>query len=60
MMHKDRVIAIGQADTSFNSWITFEDNGRTEIETKKWNEENAKLQNQRQSTENNKPWWKFW
>jgi len=31
MTHKDRVIEIGQADTSFNSWITYKDNG-TEAE----------------------------
>ncbi len=44
MMHKDRIVAIGQAETSFDSWITFKDNGTNEIETKKWQEANAKLQ----------------
>jgi hypothetical protein len=59
MMHKDRVVAIGQADTSFDSWVTYEDNGTSEIETQKWNEANAKLQS-REQKDKEKPWWKFW
>lgn len=54
MMHKDRVVAIGQADTSFDSWVTFDDNGTTEIETKKWEDANAKLQNERQKANEKK------
>lgn len=27
IMHKDRVVEIGQADTAFNIWPTFDDNG---------------------------------
>ncbi len=60
MMHKDRVIAIGQADTAFDSWVTLEDNGTTELDAKKRIEENSKLQEERQASENKKPWWKFW
>lgn len=48
MMHKDRVVAIGQAETSFDSWVTFDDNGTSEIETQRWNEANAKLQSKGQ------------
>ena len=43
MMHKDSVVVIGQADTSFDSWVTFNDNGTTDRETEKWNAENARL-----------------
>ncbi len=60
MMHKNRVVAIGQADTSFDDWVTFDDNGTTEIETQKWNEANAKIQLERQGNNAEKPWWKFW
>lgn len=60
MMHKDRVIDIGDADIAFASWITFEDNGTIEDETKKWEEANSKLQMERQVNEVKKPWWKFW
>lgn len=59
MMHKDRVVAIGQAETSFDSWVTFEDNGTSEIETQRWNEANTKLQPEGQKNKE-KPWWKFW
>lgn len=60
MMHKDRVIAIGQADTAFNSWVPFEDSRINESETKKWDEANSKLQLEKRASENKKPWWKFW
>jgi hypothetical protein len=60
MTHKDRVVAIGQADTSFDSWVAFDDNGTTEIETEKWREANAKLQKERQKVYEKKSWWKFW
>lgn len=52
MMHKDRVVAIGQADTAFDSWITFDDNGTAAIEIKKL--EAAK------QVKNKKSWWQFW
>lgn len=59
MMHKDRIVEIGQADTSFNSWITFKDNG-TEIEEEiKWNTENATIVQQNKNVLK-KSWWKFW
>jgi len=35
MMHKDRVVKIGQADTSFNYWIAYEDNGTAKEEQRK-------------------------
>ena len=60
MMHKDRVVAIGQADTSFNSWVTFDDNGTAKSETLKWNETNIKLETERQKANEKKPWWKLW
>lgn len=60
MMHKDRVVAVGLAETSFDSWVTFADNGTTEIETKRWNEANAKIQNERMGEKKEKKWWKFW
>ncbi|MDX1907907.1 MAG: hypothetical protein SF053_12810 [Bacteroidia bacterium] len=58
MMHKDRVVAVGQATTAFDCWVTFDDNGTTEVETKKWHEANEKLRLERQKTQ--KKWWKFW
>ena len=60
MMHKNRIVAIGQADTAFDDWVTFSDNGTTELETLKWEEANSKLQTERQAIENKKAWWKFW
>ena len=60
MMHKDRVLEIGQADTAFDAWITFDDNGTTEEETKKWHEDNAKIKAAKQISEKKKPWWRFW
>jgi hypothetical protein len=59
MMHKDRVVEIGQANTSFNSWIAYKDNG-TEIEEEaKWNIANASIAVPNKN-EIKKPWWKFW
>jgi hypothetical protein len=59
MMHKDRVVAIGLAETSFDNWVTFDDNGTSEIEKQNWHEANAKLQSEGpKKTE--KQWWKFW
>lgn len=59
MTHKDRVIEIGQADTSFNSWITYKDNGTEAEQDAKWNEENRAVIEQYKN-ETKKPWWKFW
>ncbi|MGC4103794.1 DUF6985 domain-containing protein [Ferruginibacter sp.] len=58
MTHKDRIISIGQADVAFDDWITYEDNGSSEAEEKRWNEENPGWQQRLQATK--KPWWKFW
>lgn len=59
MTHKDRVVEIGLADTSFNAWITYKDNGTEEEEDARWNEENKKtLEQHRNKTK--KPWWQFW
>lgn len=32
MMHKGRVIEIGLAATSFDSWVAYDDNGTSEME----------------------------
>ena len=59
MMHKDRVIEIGQADTSFDSWITYKDNGTEKEKEEKWNtQNNTNVGHQINKTK--KPWWKFW
>jgi hypothetical protein len=60
MMHKKRVVAIGQADTAFDDWVTFDDNGTTEIETKKWDEANERVKTNSTTSNKPKPWWKFW
>ena len=59
MTHKDRVIEIGQADTSFNSWITYKDNGTEAEQEARWNEQNRAVIEQHKS-DTKKPWWKFW
>ncbi|MBR2649857.1 MAG: hypothetical protein IKD55_13505 [Sediminibacterium sp.] len=59
MTHKDRVIEIGQADTSFNSWITYKDNGTEAEQEARWNEENRAVIEQHKN-ETKKPWWKSW
>lgn len=59
MTHKDRVIEIGQADTSFNSWITYKDNGTEAEQEARWNEENRAVIEKHKS-ETKKHWWKFW
>jgi hypothetical protein len=51
MIHKDRVISIGQADEAFNSWTTYKDNGTLEIEEERWKEQHAHRK---------KNWWNFW
>ena len=59
LMHKDRVVEVGQADTSFNSWAAFDDNGTAETEQVKWEEANARIALERQSKGSKiKPWWK--
>ncbi len=40
MTHKNKVIEIGQADVSFNSWITYKEKGLTKQEEQQWNNEN--------------------
>lgn len=61
MMHKERVIEIGQADTSFDSWSAYEDNGTTEVEREKWDKANAKtITEARKRAIKTKPWWKIW
>ncbi len=59
MMHKDRVIEIGQADTSFNTWITYKDNGTEAEQEARWNAENKSVIEQLKN-ETTTPWWKFW
>lgn len=59
MMHKDRVVEIGQADTSFNYWITYKDNGTEKEEEQKWNAEHVTVLTRHQNVKQ-KPWWKFW
>jgi len=61
MMHKDKVIAIGIADTSFNSWVTYEDNGTAEEMQLRWHKENSSFKKSKSDEiPSNKPWWKFW
>jgi hypothetical protein len=51
MTHRDRIIAIGQADKSFDIWPTYSDNG-TEIQmTRQLNQVHINVK---------KSWWKFW
>ncbi|MGQ0739647.1 MAG: DUF6985 domain-containing protein [Bacteroidota bacterium] len=57
MMHKDRVVSTGLADTAFNHWVTYEDNGTIEEEEKRWEEANKQL---RPVLQKRKPWWKLW
>ncbi len=59
MTHKDKVIEIGQADVSFNSWITYKDKGTIEQEEERWNDE-TKVSVQQDKIQVKKPWWKFW
>jgi len=54
MMHKDRVIAIGLAEESFNHWTTHEDNGTSKQEQENWERKNEKIAQER------KKWWGFW
>lgn len=59
MMHKDRVVEIGPAETSFNSRITYKDNGTEKEQEAKWNTETAYVPGLTKN-ETQKPWWKFW
>lgn len=54
MMHKDRVIAVGLADESFNHWSTYEDNGTSVQEQAKWKKANEIIANDKNK------WWEFW
>lgn len=64
MTHKDRVIKIGHADTSFMQWVAEEDltdEERKDLEK----EQDLEFEKQRNSKQNNasekkSPWWKFW
>lgn len=60
IMHKDRIVKIGQAEITHDSWATYVDNGTIEFQTVKWNEENAKLQETSQIAKRKTMWWKFW
>lgn len=59
MMHKDRVVKVGAADTATDDWATFEDNGTAEAETKKWNESAVKQRMEKEMNKSKKPWWKL-
>lgn len=54
MTHKNRIIKIGLADTSFLTWVAEEDINPEE--NNYHNETEIKRQNQKDK----KPWWKFW
>jgi hypothetical protein len=54
MMHKDRVIAIGLADESFNHWTTYKDNGTSEQEQHIWELAH------KNTTKHGRKWWEFW
>ena len=54
MMYKDRVIAVGLAEESFNHWTTYDDNGTSEQEQQNWEKANEKIARER------KKWWEFW
>lgn len=60
IMHKDRIVKIGQAEITHDSWATYVDNGTIELETAKWNEATAKLQETNQIAKKKTMWWKFW
>lgn len=60
IMHKDRIVKIGQAEITHDSWATYVDNGTIEFQTAKWNEETAKLQETSQIANKKTKWWKFW
>ncbi len=60
IMHKDRIVTIGQAEITYDSWATYVDNGTIEFETTKWNEATAKLQETSQIAKRKTTWWKFW
>jgi hypothetical protein len=60
IMHKDRIVKIGQAEITHDSWATYVDNGTIELETAKWNEATAKLQETNQIAKKKTMCWKFW
>ncbi|WP_434938032.1 DUF6985 domain-containing protein [Leptospira koniambonensis] len=51
MTHKDRIIAIGQADKAFDTWVTYSDNGTAALISEKWGIDDKDVKS---------PWWKFW
>jgi len=55
MTHKDKVIEIGQADVSFNSWITYKDKGTIRQGEQLWNDEH-KVSVQQDKAGVRKPW----
>jgi hypothetical protein len=60
MMQKDRVIEIGLAATSFDSWVAYDNNGTSEMEQAKWEEANAGIAAEKKNEELKiKPWWRF-
>jgi hypothetical protein len=54
MMHKDKVIAVGLAEESFNHWTTYDDNGTSKQEEVNWEKANEHIARE------SKKWWKFW
>ena len=64
MTYKDKILAIGGADTSFNSWIAYKDNGTSEAMQLKWERDNEILRrsksNSAEKVSHKKVWWNFW
>ncbi len=60
MTHKDKIISIGQADTAFDCWTTFEDKGTIEMERESWKRKHSQTYKFNQDDPKIKPWWKFW
>lgn len=61
MMHKERVIEVGQADTSFDHWPAKHDMEATWIEQVKQNKGNPmEPENKEKVKAKLKPWWQFW
>lgn len=76
MIHKDKVVDIGDAVSASDIWTAFKDNGTYEQEQQKWRERNPEFAKRIQEYEAKmkqeqnivnpltfvkpKPWWKFW
>lgn len=56
IMHKDRIVKIGQAEITHDSWATYVDNGTIEFQTANWKEETAKLQETSQIANKKTKW----